>query len=47
MGIEPKKMMKKRKLLIQLKWKNAKNTAFGQLRFAAGTRILGHNFASN
>jgi hypothetical protein len=37
-GIERKKTLETRKLLIPLDAKNAKNTESAQLRYAAGTR---------
>ena len=39
-GIGLKAMLKTRKLLILLNEKNAKNTGFAQVRYAAGTRMV-------
>ena len=39
-GIGLKTMLKTRKLLILLNEKNAKNTGFAQVRYAAGTRMV-------
>jgi hypothetical protein len=38
-GIELKRMMKRRKL-IPLKSKNAKNTVFAQVQYTPGTQVL-------